>query len=110
MYIGGSAELTLPNPVAAASNEDLISARYQPSQITGIITGVESDGVTISWNPAECAVSYEITYLPSGSEEEPKLAKVSATEGNSVILTDGLEPCTDYKYEVFAVILSLINN
>jgi len=101
---GGSTELQLPNPVQALTDDELKVSGYTPNPPTDITYQVGSEGLSISWTPSECALSYEISYLKVDSEDSPIEKKVAAADGNSVDLSEGLEPCSAYQYWVYAVV------
>ena len=88
IFSGGSASanLTLTRPVSAASEDDLMAARYRPGKVTNLAASdIGPDSATVRWSPAACAVSYDITYSRSrgrsDDEEEPLLARVSGGRG-----------------------------
>lgn len=102
---GGQASFVLPSPVEAVSEEQLKESNYEvlaPEDVKAqVLSGNE---VKISFTPSECALEYEILYNKAGSNDEQIPKKITKDDGNSFILTDQVEACTDYDYYIYASI------
>ena len=101
---GGQAALEYPEPILAASELDIIESKFTPEKPTGLkISHLGENSVEVSWEPADCATSYDISYgkIISG---ERKTKIVPASQGSHIILSEGIEPCTEYSINIFSVV------
>lgn len=101
---GGQAALEYPEPILAASDLDIIESKFTPEKPTGLkITPMGEDSVEVSWEPADCATSYDISYgkIISG---ERKTKIVPASQGSQIIISEGIQPCTEYSINIFSVV------
>ena len=63
-----------------------------------VVSGIESDKVTLIWDKAECAVSYKVVVKDNEGAE----VKTAETE-NSYLQINELNPNTEYVFEVYGV-------
>lgn len=99
----GQASLEYPEPVRAISEAELIASHYTPLAPTNLqLTNLGDNQVEMSWAPADCATAYDISYGVDVDSMQYKV--VSASQGSRLILSEGLEPCTDYTVNVFSVV------
>jgi len=102
---GNQASFALPNPVEAVSDEILKGSHYEVSAPTSLkATVLSGNEVQITFEPSECALEYEISYNKADSNEDQQTIRISKDDGNSFTLTDGIEACTDYRYQIYAYI------
>jgi len=100
---GGQAALEYPDPIRAVSDEELIMFKYKPAKPTGlVVNNLDGNTVEVSWEPADCATSYDISYGKDSDSMQSRI--VPASEGNQLIISEGIEPCTDYDISIFSVI------
>jgi len=101
---GGQSELTYPNPIPAASDEEITKSRFTPSKPTNIqYTSLGDNSVEVSWDPSDCATSYDISYGKILSNTQ-KFQTVPASQGSSIIISEGLEQCSEYELSIYAVV------
>jgi len=93
-----------PHTIAAASLDDIIASGYRPNIPVGVQAGEFSGGgVEVTWAQNKCTSVYDVTYQKvTGGETFSR--QVQSSKGNSIILTDGLESCSEYEVRVSAVI------
>jgi len=91
-----------PNVISAASKDELAtSSDFTPETPASVAASAVNENIEISWEPVECATSYEITYKKI-LDDESSIMTVT-TETNSVILSDGIDTCSEYEVFVSAV-------
>lgn len=101
---GGQAALEYPEPIRAATDEQLIADRFTPEKPTSVkVTDLGSNTVTVIWTPADCATAYDISY-GSVISSDRKSQIVPASQGSQIIIAEGLKPCTEYIINIFAVV------
>jgi len=95
------ASFNYPTMISGANQEDLAASGYRPHMPQDVQIEVYSEGeLEVSWTPAKCASLYDVSYqtVTRGKTISKQV------QGNSIILTDGLEPCNEYEIRVSAVI------
>jgi len=91
-----------PSVVEAASQEEIATSRdFIPEIPNALTVNSVSETVDISWDPVECATSYEITYKKILDDEAPFVTVTSET--NSVTLSDQIDTCSEYEVNVAAI-------
>jgi len=98
------ASFNYPDMITGASLENLAISGYRPHMPKDVQIGVYSEGeLEVVWSPVKCASLYDVSYQTvSGGKTISK--QVQASQANSIILTDGLQPCSEYEIRVSAVI------
>lgn len=99
---GGPASLTLDKPLKAISFQKLIDVEFEPPKPIAVQDQASSNDVEITWSEV-CAQEIEIIYWPTRTEEKNFRKRGSAAGGKSVLM-EGIESCSEYNYEVYAVI------
>jgi len=100
---GEEAEFEYPTPIAAASTEDIAnSGNFIPATPSNLKVEINENEMVASWDPVECATSYEVKYKKFTEEDDQFIYKDSET--NSLILEDGIDTCSDYEIIVTAVV------
>ena len=100
---GGQAALEYPDPVKAATSDQLIASRFTPERPTAVnVVDLAASAVTVSWTAAECATAYDISYGTVLSSDR-KSQIVPASAGSQLVIK-GLKPCTEYIIDIFAVV------
>jgi len=99
----GQASLEFPEPIRAISEEELITSKYTPVAPAGLkVTNLADNQVEVSWDAADCATAYDISY--GVDMDSMKFQTVPAHLGSQLIISEGLEPCTDYEVSIFSVV------
>ena len=101
---GGHEMFEYPDPVEAAPREEILK-NFRPKAPGNLMVTDTQDGtVSISWEAAVCAEKYEFSYSKKLSTTDRQFETVAAADGNSFVITKGLEPCTEYEISMYSVL------
>jgi len=101
---GSSTSLDIPRIIPAATLDEITSSGYRPHTPEDMkVTEISSGGFKIEWSPVKCSLSYDVTYQEvTGGKAVSK--QVLASMGNTLTVTEGIAPCSEYEIRVSAVI------
>ena len=77
--------------------QEIVAPEFEESA-KAVVSGIESDKVTLIWDKAECAVSYKVVV----NDNEGAEVKTAETE-NSYLQINELNPNTEYVFKVYGV-------
>jgi len=100
----GQVMFTYPDPVPAAPEEEIIQ-HFSPKAPGNLrVSDTRDSSASLSWEAAECATKYEIGYSKKLAPNERQFETVPAADGNSFVISEGLEPCTEYEISMSSVL------
>ena len=100
---GTQQSFTSPGLVPAVSSDVLQREKFRPAAPRLLETVQTLYALVVSWEPSACSQSYLVSYrsLPGG---ETVSREVAASSRPSLLLTDNLQPCTEYEVKVVAAL------
>ena len=93
--------LEIPKALEPLSKEQLLESGYTPDAPSGLKSDVNANDADLSWNPSECAESYEISYVRAGTGDD---ATTVGTFERTYATITSLKPCTRYDTFIYAIL------
>ena len=98
----GEACLPIQQSLDPLSTEAIKNSGYTPAAVNGFDATVYSSHAELSWNPSDCAESYEVGYIKAGDGEGSLTTLYPEADTPTEITVSDLEPCTRYETFIYA--------
>ena len=100
---GDQESLTLSHTLPGLNTSALVTHQYRPAA-PGQLEVVETlYALVISWAPSPCVQFYYLSYR-QGTSHTWKSRKVPLTDRPSLLISDGLESCSEYEIKIISAI------
>jgi len=101
---GDPVYLEVPTTVGPAPQEALLNSGYMPEAPTNFQSQVDVTSATLSFEPSDCAETFEIAYTDSSDEKWANAKDAIASKESPAVNVDSLEPCTTYKATIYSAL------
>ena len=99
---GSQASFQVPEVLEAVDSQAIAESGYQPGKPSDLRIVERDNSVVLGWSPVHCVDMYDVTYQPvTGGDTFSR--QVFASEEPEIVISDGIESCSEYEVKVAAV-------